>query len=267
MHVRHLDMRGVMGSGENGDLVLEADGRQSRVGAQTICLNGASVVNYISNETLKSCPTQVRDMPQSDAPNSVMLYLDGNHHNRLFDRFAAFGAVFLPSNIAFVNLHASTQPIPAGTHHRPAKLLKLGPGRRVAFQIQYSLEPERVGPVLLSGQLPHRQEPNLQRLARALEKRSRGQPRLRMTVWAQQYITSCMPRLPRFPTVAAEKSVAPSQALKVALAVFFIAKELMKLGQVPRVVNPRLWAQVISIRHALSCQHRWREVNIPLALK
>ena len=229
MHVRHLDMRGVMGSGENGDLVLEADGRQSRVGAQTICLNGASVVNYISNETLKACPTQVRDMPQSDAPNSVMLYLDGNHHNRLFDRFAAFGAVFLPSNIAFVNLHASTQPIPAGTHHRPAKLLKPGPGRGVAFQIQHSLEPKRVGPILLSGQLPHRQEPDLQGFARALEKRSGSQSRLRMTVGAKQYIASSMPGFSRFPTVAAKKPIAPSQPLKVALAVVLTAKELMEL--------------------------------------
>jgi hypothetical protein len=50
-----------------------------------------------------------------------------------------------------------------------------------------------------------------------------------MTVGAKQYIASSMPGFSRFPTVAAEKPIAPSQPLKVALAVVLTAKELMEL--------------------------------------
>ena len=82
MHMRHLDMRRVMRSRKNGGLVPEAKGSQPFIGGQTICLNGAAMMYYVSNETLKACCTQVGYMAQADAANGILFYLNSNRHNR-----------------------------------------------------------------------------------------------------------------------------------------------------------------------------------------
>jgi hypothetical protein len=74
-----------------------------------------------------------------------------------------------------------------------------------------------------------------------------------MTVLAEKYTASSMPRLSRLSTVATDKSVSPPQALQVALAVFLISEELVKLGEISRIIKTRPRHQGFAIRHISSC--------------
>jgi hypothetical protein len=61
-----------------------------------------------------------------------------------------------------------------------------------------------------------------------------------------------------------EESIPPSYTSKVASTTFLVAKELVELGKISRVIDARLGYKPGIIGHASVYHIRWREVNIPL---
>jgi len=83
--------------------------------------------------------------------------------------------LFRATNIGFINLDRTRQPVTARPDHGAAQLVQPGPGSFVAAKPQFPLEAERTDSILLAGDEPHRQKPHPQRLTGTLEDRPGGE--------------------------------------------------------------------------------------------
>jgi len=79
------------------------------------------------------------------------------------------GQAFLqPTHIAFVYLDSACEQVAHRPYHGAAQFMQPSPGRLIALQAEYSLQPQRAGTVLLGRYPPHGTKPNWQRGPRVL---------------------------------------------------------------------------------------------------
>lgn len=260
----HQDVSWVRRSREYGHLMLEPAGAKTRIGRPAVRLDDGSGFYGLRDEAQKTSGRDVGHVPQSNTSEAVVLDFHGDGDNGLLDRLAAADASFLPSHVALVHLDTATKLVPTWTHHCSSNLVEPRPGGLVAAQAEHTLEPKRVGPILLARQFPHRQEPKAQRLSSALEDGAGCQPRLGAAVATQQDIPPRTPWLTAPTTRAADKSVSPPQALQVAPTALLGRKELVELDEVPRVVHAWMGYEAADVGHAPLYHHRWCEADTPL---
>src|SRR5690606_23917617 len=113
---------------------------------------------------------------QASHTDAFLLY--GHCNQRFAFGLTAGNAFFRAAPIGLVDLHHAAEPLASRPHHRPPQLVQPSPSRLIAAEAEHALQPERARSVLLRSDVPHRAEPQPQRLTRVLEDRAGGHRRL-----------------------------------------------------------------------------------------
>ena len=238
VHCRHLDMSRGRGSRKHRYFVLESEGSQSSIRRPTVRSDDAPRLHHILDEVLKNRPRQIGDVSETDPPHAYVLEFDSDGNDGFLDSLAASHAGFFSTHVTLVDLDTSRKSLSPRTHHRPSKFMKPRPSSCIALQPEHSLETERVGPVLLACDLPHRPKPNTQRLPSTLEDSTSCQPGLGSAVTTQQDISSGTPWDTALATCTADESIGPPHTLQVKATVFLAGKELVELDNISWIVHP-----------------------------
>ncbi len=194
-----------------------------------------------------------------------------------------------PTDKRLVDLDSARQSVPPGTDHGPPQLVQPDPSRPVASKAQNSLQPDRIGSVLLAGQPPHRAKPQTQALMSLAKDRPCGQRNLLVTAPALQPTPGCAPSNPAL-TPGAPKAIRPAQGHQVSFALRLRPKAILefKLGawvvlggrcgiHTPSIAQPELSAYPFAlnipagakalwqVNKALIKQHHWKRSRKSLA--
>jgi hypothetical protein len=165
----HENMSWVRGSGQNGNLVLEALRRQLGVPFPAICLNNSTGSDNVADEAPHALGRDIRHVAQANAPKSTVFHLYSDGHNGLLDSLSTVNTGFLSTNVALVYLHRANESVPSRADHGASKLVEPRPSGPVTPKTEYPLKAHRVGAVLLAGQLPRSEKPKTQRFSGAFE--------------------------------------------------------------------------------------------------
>ena len=144
------------------------------------------------------------------------------------------------ANVGLIDLDDAIEPITTRTDHRPAELVQPGPRRLVALQAQIPLEPQGVRPVLLTRDLPGRQEPVPKRTARAVEDRSRQNGDLVLARSADQPPPRRPPGRADGAAPRTNEPARPPNPLEVLEAARLVGEELVEFKPVAGVVHASL---------------------------
>ena len=139
----------------------------------------------------------IRDAPQPDSSNAIVIHLDQHHNQRLSGGPAATFSPFFPADIGFIHLDHAGQPVPPWTHHGAPQAMQPCPSGSITAQSQNPLDPQGARAIFLSCDPPNGAKPQRQRFvcpvkdgscyhgnlivaSRALEQRRANRPRLLM---------------------------------------------------------------------------------------
>ncbi len=153
--------------------VFEADVRETVVGSPAVGSNRRTWAYGRLDERNEALGRYVSDTRHADTTGAPPADFSGHRDNRFFLCFATDNASLMAANVGFVNLNIALQKVSARANHGAAKLMKPRPSRLVAAKAKDPLHPQGTDPMLLIRHVPHRLEPEPQRLPRSLENRPR----------------------------------------------------------------------------------------------
>ncbi len=125
---------------DDGDLVLVAGRRQSRVAAPSVGVNLRSRRHGALDEGKQTVRGHVFDAPKADPANAATILFGRHRDNGLGLGFPTPFAFFRAADIGFVHLDGAREAIPARPDHRSPQLVEPGPGRLVAAQAEHPLQ-------------------------------------------------------------------------------------------------------------------------------
>lgn len=251
VHGRHLDVSWGRRSRKHGHFVLEPERAKPGIGRPTVRFNDAPRVYHVSDETLKLGSRKIGYMSEADPSHAMVLLFHSDDNYCFLDGLTANYASFLSSHKTLVDLDAPRKALSARTDHCPSKFVKPRPSSCVALHPQHSLQAKRVRPILLGGDLPHRQEPDPQWLPSTLEDGASCQPRLGSAVTTQQDTSPGAPRCTGLATCTAEELIGPPDTLQVTPTILLPGEELVEFDNVPWVVNPGARQRASVLGHGL----------------
>ncbi len=193
---------------------------------------GTTRRNRVLNESFQRNRTHVRESSHTNSPDSFKVLVFNSDPHGDFSRCstAAFSWFLFPSNVGFIDLHRSCQPVTARPHHRTAKLVKPLPSCLVAPKSKRSLQAKGVGTILLAGYMPHRPKPKGQGTSNAVKNSACCHRCLPVAYPAMPESTGCRPRI-AITTLRANKPIRPAQFSQVPEAVFLAGKLRLEFRQ------------------------------------
>jgi len=114
------------------------------------------------------------------------LQLNGDGYNGLRHGLPARHTRLLAANVALIDLNDTAQVVSIRAHHRSAEFVEPSPRGLVAPQPQDALDPERIGTVLLAGDLPGSEEPQAKGSTGTMKDGSRRDGRMFLAAWANK---------------------------------------------------------------------------------
>jgi hypothetical protein len=165
-----------------------------------------------------------------------------NFHRDRNDRFSPSPPPAHPccnaTDIGFINLNRSGQPVPPRTNHCPAQFVEPIPGRIIAPNTKNPLQSQSAGSIFLTGYKPHGEKPGAQRFMCAMKQSSRSNGRLSLAFHAQVNPTFHQGRGLRMEAaVGTAKTIWPSEFTDIPKASILIAKPFVELLKCGRIVN------------------------------
>lgn len=224
---------------QHGHLPVVAVLGQVVVAIPTIGVDGRSGLDGLADERREARRRDVGNVLDADPPEALRFaHLHGDGHNGLLVRLASMSPFFLAAHVALVDLHDSRQAIAARPNHRTAELVEPRPGGLIAVNTEHPLEGQGVGSVLVAGDLPGGDEPQLERLTGSLEDRS-GRDVCSAPALGIEGSPRRAPWLPSVAARRADKAVRPAQPLQEAFAGVFVREEPVERGQILRIIHAR----------------------------
>ena len=165
--------------------VLPADSANSTNYYTIICLNNASWFDHGLDKSSEAFSRSVSQMLKANPPHSFRRFIfNADSDQRLaFSAPTAF-ATLTPSNVRFVHLNATTEPITPQPHHRSSQLVQPLPRSFIATRLKNTGQPKGVGTIFLGGDMPHHSKPQAQRFVGSVEN-STGRYRFLNPDWRQ----------------------------------------------------------------------------------
>src|ERR1700683_3277536 len=145
---------------------------QRFVSKPTVGVDYASRFHRILDERNKTPGRGIGNSPQADASDTASLFLSRHYNQGFLFGFPPPHAFLQPAQKGFIDFHGPRQPFTARPDHRPAQFMQPSPGRLVAPQAPYALQPQSTDAVLLRRYPPHRPKPKGERGVGILEDRS-----------------------------------------------------------------------------------------------
>jgi hypothetical protein len=208
---------------------------QTHIRIQPIGSHYASRLNRGSYKAVQAVAREIGDMSQPDSTDTPAILLRGYDDERLILGTTAPDAFCRGAPERLVHFHRAMQPIPAGSNHCTAKLVKQRPSSSVTAKSENPLQAECTDTILLTRDMPHRPKPNCQRQAAILKNRSGTNRRLVPTPAAKQQTPAHQPGGTNAAT-GANKSVRPPQLEQIAPTAIFGRKPSFQFQQRPRVI-------------------------------
>jgi hypothetical protein len=118
---------------------------QREVRLEFVCAYGATWLNRVGNETVKTFLVQVRNVPNPITADAVFSFLSGNDDSCLVFRQPSH-KIFLPTApVRFIHLKCSPQAIPTRTNHYPSQFVEPFPRCHIAPESKCVLKTHRAG--------------------------------------------------------------------------------------------------------------------------
>src|SRR5579859_7302421 len=220
----------------NGMLVARL--LQRLVSKPTVGVDHASRFHRILDEGNQTPGRGIGNSPQADASDTASLFLSRNYNQGFLFGFATSHAFLQPAQKGFIDFHGPSQPFTARPDHRPAQFMQPSPGRLVAPQAQYALQPQSTDAVLLRRYPPHRPKPKGERGVGILEDRSGRHRHFAAAIRTAPPHRTERPRLG--PTAArTAKPVRPPKLKQVGPARLLRSEPRLQLRQGSRVILHR----------------------------
>ena len=149
---------------------LIAQTRQIIISPPIICLNNASWFDHGLDKSSEAFSRSVSQMLKANPPHSFRRFIfNADSDQRLaFSAPTAF-ATLTPSNVRFVHLNATTEPITPQPHHRSSQLVQPLPRSFIATRLKNTGQPKGVGTIFLGGDMSHHSKPQAQRFVGSVE--------------------------------------------------------------------------------------------------
>lgn len=208
---------------------------QPQVRLESVCSHGATWLNRVGNETVKTFLSQVRNVPQPNAADTLSTFLGGNDDYRLVIRQPSHKTFFLTAPVGFVHLNRSPQAIPTRTNHGSPQLMEPCPSGHIAPKPKRMLKTHRARTIFLAGNVPDSPEPHSQRLPRVLKNRSCCRRRLKAASPTDQTSSRSHP-VSGSPTTRADKPFGPPNLNQIFPAGILSRKPFFKFQDRARVV-------------------------------
>src|SRR6516165_132418 len=197
---RHHPMHGVQEARGLGRIPADHGGAvaiplvaQRHVALPAVRMHGAPGLDAVLDKGHQAVGREVRNLTEAHPSELRAAHLDGNDDTGFSVTRAACDARLDRSHEAIVHLDRAAELVAPRSHHRPAELLKPGPGRLVAVQPEQPHQPLGAAPSLLGAHPSHRPESDPQRLARPREDRPGSQGRLAAAPRALNVVASIRP--------------------------------------------------------------------------
>ncbi len=202
--------------------------RQSIVSVPTIGTNFASWLNAHFDRRYQDFSRCILNFMKTNSSRATTLIFNCHKHKRLSDSATATFPGVRSSNIGFINLDRSSQPVTIGTNHSCAYSVKHIPCCFIPVEPKNLLKAQGANPVLLTDHLPDGLKPQPQRNTRILEDsaRCRGNP-----IAATFALVLSILSYPIFfvTTMRAYKPFSPPYFVKIFPASFFSYEAFRKL--------------------------------------
>ncbi len=193
------------------------------------------------HERAEAGSAHVRDHLHADPAQPPLINdLNCNSDNGFSLSVAATPPFFHTSNVGLIDLDDAVEPAASRTDHRPTKLVQPSPRGLIALQSEIPLEAQGVRSILLTGDLPSRQEPGSKRTACAVEDRPGQHRSLSLALSAHEPPARRPPRWANCPAARADEAVPPANSREVGQAALLIGEELVEFDTVAGVVHPSL---------------------------
>lgn len=237
---RQEDMGRIRRGGLVDDDVIVSKGRKPTVSAPAIGEEAGAGLHGLPDEGSEGLSADVGNGLHSNAAQALLVDdLDCDRHDRLLLGGTPPGPFLDASHVGLVDLDDPVQAVPVRPHHRAPELVQPRP-RGLVAEAEISLEPHGVCSVLLTRDLPSRQEPCPQRRARPVKDRTGQDRRLPLALRAHQQVAGRAPRTPLPVTLWADEPGGPPDPLQVGQATSFVGEEVVELEPVAWVVHASL---------------------------
>src|SRR5271155_3258625 len=201
------------------DRVIIPQPIQPLIRLPTIGMNRTPGRNGSLDKPMEVYRRAVRYPRQTDATDARPEFFGRDNHQGFTVTTPAFLSRRYTPHLRFIHFDTPAEPVPPGTHHGPAQFVEQGPSRLITTQAQNALQAQRTGSVLLTGQIPHRSQPQPQGQMAVLKHGASGHGRGVLATGTHQPPTSRWPAfLPTTP--GTNEAVRPTQAGQVGAALF-----------------------------------------------
>lgn len=170
-----------------------------------------------------------------NAAYAVAVLLGGNHYQGLTRSATTLVTGSGAPYLSLVHFYSTAEFIAARPHHRPAQLVEHCPGSLVTAKAQYSLHSQGTGAVLLTGDIPHRPEPERQRQMAVLENCTGRHGGLVSALGAHQTPTLGRPGLGST-TPRTYETVWPTEGHQIRTALLVGRETRFQLQKRPRII-------------------------------
>ena len=109
-------------------------------------------------QILRGFSRSVSQMLKANPPHRRFIFNADSDQRLAFSAPTAF-ATLTPSNVRFVHLNATTEPITPQPHHRSSQLVQPLPRSFIATRLKNTGQPKGVGTIFLGGDMPHHSKP------------------------------------------------------------------------------------------------------------
>src|SRR5437870_5629995 len=161
---------------------------QTGISFPAIRVNRTARLDRLRDEGLQAGSRGIPDPTQSDASDTLPLFLASHSNQNLCFRPATASPLLQSAQVCLVHFHPTAEAVTARSHHSSPQFVQPSPGGDIAAQAQNPLQPQGTGSVLLGGHPPHGPEPHGQRFPCILEDRTSRQRRLVLTASADEQI-------------------------------------------------------------------------------
>jgi hypothetical protein len=142
-------------------------------------VHGRALLDRLVDEREQALRRDIGDVLEPDPPESLGTHdLHSDRDDRLGLRLAPADTALQATDVPLVDLDVTAQPLTMRTNHRDPIAMQHRPRGLVRAQPERALNPQRRDPVLLTGHLPCRREPQLKWGPSAMKDRPRGHRRL-----------------------------------------------------------------------------------------
>ncbi len=236
--------------------VFEADVREAIVGSPAVRSNRRTWAYGRLDERNEALGRYVSDTRHADTTGAPPADFSGHRDNRFLLCFSTDNASLTAANVGFVNLDIALQKVSARANHGAAKLMKPRPSRLVAAKAKDPLHPQGTDPMLLIRHVPHRLEPEPQRLPRSLENRPRRRRCLAIASTASKLAPGRRP-CHRRPAGRTAETFRPTNTPKIVRTGGLGRKPLIELLKRPWIVDaPNGMGCLLGHPHILSLRER-----------